>query len=124
MPLWVIQRHELATSSCRGSEPDIELRRLNVAEVPGAAIRSSGAASVAQRSRSKNPLPGYQAAISAHIRTDKPRRSAALLDQVHRLLRDRFGFYFSTIQIETNCLDEDHARELDISALLRLPQRG
>lgn len=41
-----------------------------------------------------------------------------------RLLRDRFGFYFSTIQIETKCLDEDHARELDISALLRLPLRG
>ena len=62
--------------------------------------------------------------FSAHIRTDKPRRAAALLDQVHRLLRDQFGFYFSTIQIETKCLDEDHARELDISALLRLPLRG
>jgi hypothetical protein len=37
-------------------------------------------------------------------------------------LRNRFGFYFSSIQIETKCLDEDHAKDLDISALLRLPK--
>jgi len=60
--------------------------------------------------------------FSAHLRTDKPGRAAvALLEETHRLLRDRFGFYFSTIQIETKCLDEDHAKELDIAALLRLP---
>src|SRR5262245_15365384 len=59
--------------------------------------------------------------FSAHIRTDKPRRAAALLKDAHSLLRDRFGFYFSTLQVETKCLDEDHARDLDISALLRLP---
>jgi cobalt-zinc-cadmium efflux system protein len=62
--------------------------------------------------------------FSAHIRTDKPRRAAALLEEAHRLLRDRFGFYFSTIQVETKCLDEDHARDLDISAVLRLPALG
>jgi cobalt-zinc-cadmium efflux system protein len=60
--------------------------------------------------------------FSAHIRTDKLNRAAALLAEAHDLLRNRFGFYFSTIQIETKCLDEDHAKDLDISALLRLPQ--
>ncbi len=57
--------------------------------------------------------------FSAHIRTDKFERAALLLQQAHRLLRDRFGFYFSTIQIETVCLDEDHVQDLDISTLLQ-----
>jgi cobalt-zinc-cadmium efflux system protein len=56
--------------------------------------------------------------FSAHIGTDKPDNAETLLEQAHRVLRDRFGFYFSTLQVETACLDEDHARELDISALL------
>jgi cobalt-zinc-cadmium efflux system protein len=62
--------------------------------------------------------------FSAHIRTDKTNRAATLLAEAHDLLRNRFGFYFSTVQIETKCLDEDHAKDLDISALLRLPQRA
>jgi cobalt-zinc-cadmium efflux system protein len=60
--------------------------------------------------------------FSAHVRTDKPNRAEALLTEAHDLLRNRFGFYFSTIQIETKCLDEDHAKDLDISTLLRLPE--
>lgn len=59
--------------------------------------------------------------FSAHISTDNVEGGAFLLEQAHRLLRDRFGFYFSTVQIETKCLDEDHVRELDISALLLIP---
>ena len=50
-------------------------------------------------------------------------RKVRLLRKAHALLRARFGFYFSTLQVETDCLDEDHARDLDISTLLRLPQR-
>jgi cobalt-zinc-cadmium efflux system protein len=59
--------------------------------------------------------------FSAHIRIDKADRATAVLEESHRLLRERFGFFFSTIQIEETCLDEDHAKELDISALLRSP---
>ncbi|MGH6735812.1 MAG: cation diffusion facilitator family transporter [Methyloceanibacter sp.] len=59
--------------------------------------------------------------FSAHLRTDAPEKEAQILAEAHGLLRERFGFYFSTIQVETKCLDEDHARDLDISALLRLP---
>lgn len=56
--------------------------------------------------------------FSAHVSTDNVEGGALLLEEAHRLLRNRFGFYFSTIQIETECLDEDHVRELDISAFL------
>lgn len=57
--------------------------------------------------------------FSAHIGTDKFDQADTLLEQAHRVLRDQFGFYFSTLQVETKCLDEDHAREVDISTLLR-----
>jgi cobalt-zinc-cadmium efflux system protein len=59
--------------------------------------------------------------FSAHIRIDKADRAGIILEEAHRILRDRFGFFFSTIQIEETCLDEDHAKELDVSALLRVP---
>ena len=42
------------------------------------------------------------------------------MKQAHKLLRERFGFYFSTLQVETVCLDEDHARDIDISEQLRV----
>jgi cobalt-zinc-cadmium efflux system protein len=45
-----------------------------------------------------------------------------VIAEAHDLLRERFGFYFSTIQVETKCFDEDHASDLDISPLLRLPR--
>lgn len=59
--------------------------------------------------------------FSAHIGTDKSENAVTLLENAHRLLRERFGFYFSTLQIETACPDEDHAREIDISPVLRKP---
>jgi cobalt-zinc-cadmium efflux system protein len=59
--------------------------------------------------------------FSAHIGTDKPDNAGTLLAQAHPLLRERFGFYFSTLQIETVCLDEDHVQELDIASVLRRP---
>jgi cobalt-zinc-cadmium efflux system protein len=59
--------------------------------------------------------------FSAHLRVAKAGDTASVLRAAHDLLREKFGFYFSTIQVETECLDEDHARDLDISALLRLP---
>ena len=61
--------------------------------------------------------------FSAHLKIDAAKDAASVLREAHTLLRDRFGFYFSTLQVETECLDEDHARDLDISTLLRLPKR-
>jgi cobalt-zinc-cadmium efflux system protein len=37
-----------------------------------------------------------------------------VLREVHDLLRDRFGIYFSTIQTEADCLDERQAQEIDL----------
>lgn len=60
--------------------------------------------------------------FSAHLHTDAPDKMESVLEEAHDLLREKFGFYFSTIQVETKCFDEDHARDLDISPLLRLPR--
>lgn len=52
--------------------------------------------------------------FSAHMRIAPEANEPELLREAHRLLRKEFGFYFSTLQLETGCLDEDHIRELDI----------
>ncbi|HEU4476434.1 MAG TPA: cation diffusion facilitator family transporter [Methyloceanibacter sp.] len=61
--------------------------------------------------------------FSAHLKIDAAKNAASVLREAHSLLRERFGFYFSTLQTETKCLDEDRARDLDISSLLRIPGR-
>lgn len=66
-------------------------------------------------------LTSGKSVFSAHVSTDDAENADSLLKHAHRLLRDRFGFYFSTVQIETVCLDEDHVRDLDVGALLRAP---
>jgi cobalt-zinc-cadmium efflux system protein len=59
--------------------------------------------------------------FTAHLRVDSAKNTTAVLRDAHDLLREKFGFYFSTLQVETKCLDEDHARDLDISTLLLPP---
>jgi cobalt-zinc-cadmium efflux system protein len=59
--------------------------------------------------------------FTAHLRVDSAKNTATVLRDAHDLLREKFGFYFSTLQVETKCLDEDHARDLDISTLLLPP---
>jgi len=54
--------------------------------------------------------------FSVHLLVENEKGNKNLLKQAHGLLRQDFGFYFSTIQIETECSDEDHARDLDITA--------
>jgi len=52
--------------------------------------------------------------FSAHIRvTDQKIDPDDILKAAHGILKDEFGFFFSTIQIETTCLDERHAEEID-----------
>ncbi len=47
--------------------------------------------------------------------TRKPLQSHdAVLQAAHRLLREEFGFFFATIQIETAGMDETHARNIDV----------
>ncbi len=51
--------------------------------------------------------------FSAHLRVKDTAGAARVLRQAHHLLRDEFSFYFSTLQIETICLDESGAEEID-----------
>jgi len=51
--------------------------------------------------------------FSAHLRVEPGAESYEILNAAHRLLKDKFGFHFATLQIETRCLDEDHATDLE-----------
>ena len=50
--------------------------------------------------------------FSVHLRADGSEETS-LLRTAHDLLRSEFGFHFSTIQIEAECLDERHAQDLE-----------
>jgi cobalt-zinc-cadmium efflux system protein len=55
--------------------------------------------------------------FSAHLRTDATTAADDdLLVRAHDLLRDKFGFFFVTLQIETTCLDEAAVAEIDITS--------
>lgn len=60
--------------------------------------------------------------FSGHLKIAEGGDPQAVLEAAHAILRDGHGFYFSTLQIETRCLDEDHAEVIDITA--RLPRRA
>lgn len=51
--------------------------------------------------------------FSGHLRVASEAVAPDVLKKAHGLLRSEFGFHLSTLQIETVCLDEDHAKELD-----------
>ncbi len=57
--------------------------------------------------------------FSAHLRLksegDHRPSSGDVLEAGHDILRQEFGFYFSTLQIEDHCLDESTMREIDIT---------
>lgn len=52
--------------------------------------------------------------FSAHIRVGEgPDAAEKVLGLAHRILKEEFGFYFSTLQLERHCLDEVAAAEID-----------
>ena len=52
--------------------------------------------------------------FSAHIRLDDPDRDAQpVLEAAHEVLKSRYGFYFSTLQVEKTCLDEADSTGID-----------
>ena len=53
--------------------------------------------------------------FSAHVCINDIQQSEKLLHEIHRLLKEKFGFYFSTIQIEETCLDEVGAEAIDMT---------
>ncbi len=62
-------------------------------------------------------LTGNRYVFSAHLKVPASAATAqtALLAQAHTLLKTQFGFFFSTLQIETECLDEESAAAIDVS---------
>ena len=54
--------------------------------------------------------------FSTHLLLKKGKRVKAdtVLRQAHRLLKEDFGFYFATVQVETNMMDEKAAEEIDV----------
>ncbi len=53
--------------------------------------------------------------FSAHLLIDDRTEHHDVLDQAHDLLRERFGFYFATLQIETRCPNPHDAPEIDFA---------
>jgi cobalt-zinc-cadmium efflux system protein len=53
-------------------------------------------------------------AFSAHIRHRAPAEAAHLLNRAYRRLTEQHGFHMVTLQLETECLDERHALDVDI----------
>lgn len=60
-------------------------------------------------------LSSGRSVFSAHLRIDPVNDSQDILEQAHELLRTKFDFFFSTLQIETDCLDEAATTDIDIA---------
>lgn len=53
--------------------------------------------------------------FSAHLRSAEGAEAGDVLEAAHDTLRDRFGFYFATLQVEDRCLDERGAADIDVA---------
>ncbi len=54
--------------------------------------------------------------VSMHVRVRDIGDQKTLLEEIHKLLKDKFSVYFSTVQIETECPEGDRASDIDINA--------
>lgn len=53
--------------------------------------------------------------FSGHLRVREGTDPQDVLKAAHGMLRDRFGFFFVTLQVEDRCLDESGAETIDIT---------
>lgn len=51
--------------------------------------------------------------ISAHVRVATPADITPVQKQIYTILTQDFGVYFSTLQVETECLEQEIAKEID-----------
>ena len=56
--------------------------------------------------------------FSAHLRIGKDTDNERILNNAHKMLKENFGFFFGTLQLETTCMDEAHAAEIDVQRTL------
>ncbi|GGK63814.1 hypothetical protein GCM10011509_10240 [Ornithinimicrobium pekingense] len=61
------------------------------------------------------PDVGTHGVFSAHLRVSDAAHSARVLQEATDALRTRFDVYFSTLQVEQECLDEQAASDIDIT---------
>jgi cobalt-zinc-cadmium efflux system protein len=52
--------------------------------------------------------------FSTHIQVSDQSKSQDILKEAHEILKDKFNFYFSTLQIEDECTDSGEAMDIDI----------
>jgi len=57
--------------------------------------------------------------FSAHLRIAEGAPQQAILEEAHSQLRKTYGFFFVTLQAETQCLDESGAEAIDLAAIER-----
>jgi len=55
--------------------------------------------------------------FSAHLRVADGVDQQTVLEKAHDLVTKSFGFFFATLQLETRCLDEAAARDIDIDLI-------
>jgi cobalt-zinc-cadmium efflux system protein len=53
--------------------------------------------------------------FSTHIHTDDLSKSDDILQKATKMLKEKFDFYFSTIQVEKECVEIDEADDIDIT---------
>lgn len=53
--------------------------------------------------------------FSAHLRAREQADPQSILKTAYRMLKSDYGFFFSTLQVEQQCLDESGAQEIDIT---------
>ena len=52
--------------------------------------------------------------FTAHIKVSDTSRSEELLHEISKILKEKFNFYFSTLQIEKECPDRGEASQIDL----------
>ena len=57
--------------------------------------------------------------FSGHLRIEQDSDSENILKSAHEMLKEKFGFYFGTLQLETTCMDEAHAAAIDVQPAFR-----
>ena len=62
------------------------------------------------------PLTSGKNLFMAHIKIKKDADHEKVLDKSHNLLKDKYGFYFSTLQVEKINRAPDEAKEIDYAS--------
>lgn len=57
--------------------------------------------------------------FSGHLRVTGGTDPQTLLESAHSMLKENFGFFFVTLQVESACLDESGAEEIDVTSAAR-----